>query len=106
MFNLLPGTGLFLDKPNRERDMTEITGPAGDLVARGFGELGCICCWKRDAGMGARRSEQPGQGCRHGGHGHVPRHQGLQSDRYDSGGSCGESDRFTAQERGRGAGGQ
>ena len=28
MFNLLPGTGLFLDKPNRERDMTEITGPA------------------------------------------------------------------------------
>lgn len=38
MFNLLPGTGLFLDKPNRERDMTKITGPAaGDLVARGFG---------------------------------------------------------------------
>ena len=36
MGNLLPGTGLFLDKPNRERDMTEIIGPAGDLVARGF----------------------------------------------------------------------
>lgn len=37
MFNLLPGIGLFLDKPNRERNMTEIIGPAGDLVARGFG---------------------------------------------------------------------
>ncbi|WP_139032123.1 PLxRFG domain-containing protein [Comamonas thiooxydans] len=36
MGNLLPGTGLFLDKPNRERDMTEIIGPAGDLVSRGF----------------------------------------------------------------------
>lgn len=36
MGNLLPGTGLFLEKPNRERDMTEIIGPAGDLVARGF----------------------------------------------------------------------
>lgn len=36
MGNLLPGTGLLLDKPNRERDMTEIIGPAGDLVARGF----------------------------------------------------------------------
>ncbi|WP_341679502.1 PLxRFG domain-containing protein [Comamonas thiooxydans] len=36
MGNLLPGTGLFLEKPNRERDMTEIIGPAGDLVSRGF----------------------------------------------------------------------
>lgn len=34
--NLLPGTGLFLSKPNRERDLMEIVGPAGDLVARGF----------------------------------------------------------------------
>lgn len=36
MGNLLPGTGLFLNKPNRERDLMEIVGPAGDLVARGF----------------------------------------------------------------------
>ncbi|WP_120967051.1 phosphoribosyltransferase [Comamonas sp. lk] len=37
MGNLIPGTGLFLEKPNRERDLTEIVGPAGDLVSRGFG---------------------------------------------------------------------
>ncbi|CAM4266814.1 Phage MuF C-terminal domain-containing protein [Comamonas aquatilis] len=37
MGNLIPGTGLFLDKPSRERDLTEIVGPAGDLVSRGFG---------------------------------------------------------------------
>lgn len=36
MGNLLPGTGLFLNKPNRERDLMEMVGPAGDLVARGF----------------------------------------------------------------------
>ena len=36
MGNLLPGTGLFLNKPNRERDLMEIVGPAGDLVSRGF----------------------------------------------------------------------
>jgi hypothetical protein len=36
MGNLLPGTGLLLTKPNRERDLLEIAGPAGDLVARGF----------------------------------------------------------------------
>lgn len=36
MGNLLPGTGLFLNKPNRERDLMEIVGPAVDLVARGF----------------------------------------------------------------------
>ncbi len=36
MGNLLPGTGLFLNKPSRERDLMEIVGPAGDLVARGF----------------------------------------------------------------------
>lgn len=36
MGNLLPGTGLLLSKPNRERDLLEIAGPAGDLVARGF----------------------------------------------------------------------
>lgn len=36
MGNLLPGTGLFLTKPNRERDLLEIAGPAGDLVSRGF----------------------------------------------------------------------
>ncbi len=34
--NLIPGTGLFLTKQNRERDLLEIAGPAGDLVARGF----------------------------------------------------------------------
>nr|WP_255594907.1 PLxRFG domain-containing protein [Acidovorax sp. sif1233] len=37
MGNLIPGTGLFLTKPNRERDLLEVAGPAGDLVARGFG---------------------------------------------------------------------
>ena len=37
MGNLIPGTGLLLSKPNRERDLLEIAGPAGDLVARGFG---------------------------------------------------------------------
>ncbi len=36
MGNLIPGTGLFLSKQNRERDLLEIAGPAGDLVARGF----------------------------------------------------------------------
>jgi len=36
MGNLIPGTGLFLNKPNRERDLLEVAGPAGDLVARGF----------------------------------------------------------------------
>ncbi|MFG5779851.1 PLxRFG domain-containing protein [Comamonas sp. J-3] len=36
MGNLIPGTGLFLNKPNRERDLLEVAGPAGDLVKRGF----------------------------------------------------------------------
>lgn len=36
MGNLLPGTGLLLSKQNRERDLLEVAGPAGDLVARGF----------------------------------------------------------------------
>ena len=36
MGNLLPGTGLLLTKQNRERDLLEIAGPAGDLIARGF----------------------------------------------------------------------
>lgn len=34
--NLLPGTGLLLSKQNRERDLLEVAGPAGDLIARGF----------------------------------------------------------------------
>lgn len=34
--NLIPGTGLFLSKPNRERDLLEVVGPAGDLISRGF----------------------------------------------------------------------
>lgn len=37
MGNLIPGTGLFLDKPSRERDLMEMAGPAGDLLARFFG---------------------------------------------------------------------
>ena len=37
MGNLIPGTGLLMTKQNRERDLLEIAGPAGDLVARGFG---------------------------------------------------------------------
>lgn len=36
MGNLIPGTGLLLAKQNRERDLLEVAGPAGDLVARGF----------------------------------------------------------------------
>ena len=36
MGNLIPGTGLFLSKQGRERDLLEIAGPAGDLVSRGF----------------------------------------------------------------------
>ncbi|WP_423454265.1 PLxRFG domain-containing protein [Ottowia sp. VDI28] len=36
MGNLIPGTGLLLTKQNRERDLTEIVGPAGDLITRGF----------------------------------------------------------------------
>jgi hypothetical protein len=35
MGNLIPGTGLFLTKQSRERDLLEVVGPAGDLVARG-----------------------------------------------------------------------
>ncbi|MDH5857800.1 PLxRFG domain-containing protein [Lampropedia aestuarii] len=34
--NLIPGTGLFLSKQSRERDLLEVVGPAGDLVARSF----------------------------------------------------------------------
>ncbi|MEQ6437219.1 PLxRFG domain-containing protein [Comamonas sp. w2-DMI] len=36
MGNLIPGTGLFLSKQGRERDLLEIAGPAGDFVSRGF----------------------------------------------------------------------
>ncbi|WP_146033753.1 PLxRFG domain-containing protein [Alicycliphilus denitrificans] len=36
MQNLIPGTGLALEKKDRMRDLLEIAGPAGDLVARGF----------------------------------------------------------------------
>lgn len=36
MGNLLPGTGLLLSKQSRERDLLEVVGPAGDLVARSF----------------------------------------------------------------------
>ena len=36
MGNLIPGTGLLLNKQSNTRDMVEMLGPAGDLVARGF----------------------------------------------------------------------
>ncbi|ADU99446.1 PLxRFG domain-containing protein [Alicycliphilus denitrificans] len=36
MGNLIPGTGLLMTKQSRERDLLEVAGPAGDLVARGF----------------------------------------------------------------------
>lgn len=36
MGNLLPGTGLWLTKQDRERDLLEVAGPAGDLAKRGF----------------------------------------------------------------------
>lgn len=38
--NIIPGTGLALDKPNRERDLLELAGPGGDFVKRGFSALG------------------------------------------------------------------
>jgi hypothetical protein len=34
MGNLIPGTGLFLEKRDHSRDMLEIIGPAGDLIQR------------------------------------------------------------------------
>ena len=36
MGNLLPGTGLLLDKQNRMQDLLEVAGPAGDFIQRGF----------------------------------------------------------------------
>lgn len=36
MGNLIPGTGLFLNKQSNTRDVVEMMGPAGDLVSRGF----------------------------------------------------------------------
>lgn len=36
MGNLIPGTGLLLSKQSNTRDVVEMMGPAGDLVARGF----------------------------------------------------------------------
>lgn len=36
MPNLIPGTGLGLEKRDHTRDLVEIIGPAGDLVQRGF----------------------------------------------------------------------
>lgn len=56
MGNLIPGTGLFLDKQSSTRDVVEIVGPAGDLVQRGFAGVkevlgGAI---NRDAGQMAR----------------------------------------------------
>lgn len=38
--NIIPGTGLAMDKPNRERDLLELAGPGGDFVKRGFSALG------------------------------------------------------------------
>ena len=40
MGNLIPGTGLFLNKQSNTRDMVEMLGPAGDLVSRGFSGAG------------------------------------------------------------------
>ena len=42
MGNLIPGTGLALNKPNRMRDLLELAGPAGDLVSRGFSGAGSV----------------------------------------------------------------
>ncbi len=39
MGNLIPGTGLALNKQSSTRDVMEMIGPAGDLVARGFSGL-------------------------------------------------------------------
>lgn len=36
MGNLIPGTGLLLDKQSNARDVVELLGPAGDLVQRGM----------------------------------------------------------------------
>ncbi len=67
--NLLPGTGLLLSKQNRERDLLEVAGPAGDLIARGFTagrKLLTGGCGGRSAGGGADRGAQRGQGRGHG----------------------------------------
>lgn len=37
MGNLIPATGLFLEKQSRERDLLELVGPAGDMISRFFG---------------------------------------------------------------------
>jgi hypothetical protein len=34
--NLIPGTGLFVKKPSYGRDVAQVAGPFGDLLARGF----------------------------------------------------------------------
>ncbi|WP_159917913.1 PLxRFG domain-containing protein [Pantoea sp. 18069] len=39
MGNLLPGTGLFLEKRDHTRDVVEVIGPAGDLLQRGASGL-------------------------------------------------------------------
>lgn len=36
MGNLIPGTGLFLDRPDNSRDIMELAGPAGDFAKRIF----------------------------------------------------------------------
>ena len=40
--NLVPGTGLFTKKADHTRDVTEIAGPAGDFVKRGFDAAGSL----------------------------------------------------------------
>jgi hypothetical protein len=64
MGNLLPGTGLFLTKPSRERDLLEMVGPAGDLVAAASRCAQWWWVWIRRARVGglAHGRAQCGQG--------------------------------------------
>lgn len=40
MGNLVPGTGLFVKKPDNTRDLAEIAGPIGDFAKRAFNSAG------------------------------------------------------------------
>jgi hypothetical protein len=42
MGNLLPGTGLLLEKRDSSRDMMELAGPAGDMIKRMFQAVGLL----------------------------------------------------------------
>lgn len=53
MGNLIPGTGLLLNKQSSTRDVMEMIGPAGDLVARGFSGLKSVASGVVNADAGS-----------------------------------------------------